>query len=65
MTPGGTLPREDDIRARMDRMYRPQAAIFTVEQYTNGKAKQIDSVSVKKVPSIGDGSPCSGNQPAK
>jgi branched-chain amino acid transport system substrate-binding protein len=45
--------------------HRPQAAIFTVEQYTNGKDKQIDTVSVKKVPSIGDGSPCSGNQPAK
>ena len=45
--------------------HRPQAAIFTVEQYTNGKDKQIDSVSVKKVPSIGDGSPCSGNQPVK
>ena len=35
------------------------------EQYTNGKDKQIDTVSVKKVPSIGDGSPCSGNQPVK
>ena len=45
--------------------HRPQAAIFTVEQYTNGKDKQIDTVSVKKVPSIGDGSPCSGNQPAQ
>ncbi|HET6172482.1 MAG TPA: ABC transporter substrate-binding protein [Gaiellales bacterium] len=45
--------------------HRPQVAIFTVEQYTGGKDKQIDSVSVKKVPSIGDGSPCSGNQPVK
>ncbi len=45
--------------------HRPQPAIFTVEQYTGGKDKQIDTVSVKKVPSIGDGSPCSGNQPAK
>ena len=45
--------------------HRPQPAVFTVEQYTNGKDKQIDTVSVKKVPSIGDGSPCSGAQPAK
>jgi branched-chain amino acid transport system substrate-binding protein len=45
--------------------HRPQAAIYTVEQYTNGKDTQIDTVSVKKVPSIGDGSPCSGVQPAK
>jgi branched-chain amino acid transport system substrate-binding protein len=45
--------------------HRPQPAVFTVEQYTKGKDKQIDTVSVKKVPSIGDGSPCSGSQPAK
>jgi branched-chain amino acid transport system substrate-binding protein len=45
--------------------HRPQVAVFTVEQYTRGKDRQIDSVSVKKVPSIGDGSPCSGSQPAK
>ena len=45
--------------------HRPQKAIFTVEQYTNGKAKQIDTVSVAKVPSIGDGSPCTGAQPVK
>jgi branched-chain amino acid transport system substrate-binding protein len=44
--------------------HRPQPAVFTVEQYTGGKDKQIDTVHVKKVPSIGDGSPCSGNQPA-
>jgi branched-chain amino acid transport system substrate-binding protein len=45
--------------------HRPQPAVFTVEQYTGGKDKQIDTVHVKKVPSIGDGSPCSGGQPAK
>ena len=45
--------------------HRPQPAVFTVEQYTGGKDKQIDTVHVKKVPSIGDGSPCSGNQPVK
>jgi branched-chain amino acid transport system substrate-binding protein len=48
-----------------NKCHRPQPAIFTVEQYTGGKDKQIDTVSVKKVPSIGDGSPCSGPQPAK
>jgi branched-chain amino acid transport system substrate-binding protein len=45
--------------------HRPQPAVFTVEQYTNGKDKQIDTVSVKKVAAIGDGSPCAGAQPAK
>jgi branched-chain amino acid transport system substrate-binding protein len=45
--------------------HRPQPAVFTVEQYTGGKDKQVDTVHVKKVPSIGDGSPCSGNQPVK
>jgi hypothetical protein len=45
--------------------HRPQPAVYTVEQYTGGKDKQIDTVHVKKVPSIGDGSPCSGGQPAK
>ena len=45
--------------------HRPQPAVFTVEQYTNGKDKQIDTVSVKKVAAIGDGSPCAGTQPAK
>jgi branched-chain amino acid transport system substrate-binding protein len=43
--------------------HRPQPAIYTVELYTNGKDKQIDTASVKKIPNIGDGSPCSGVQP--
>ncbi len=43
--------------------HRPQPAIYTVEQYTNGKDKQIGTVSVKRVPNIGDGSPCSGVPP--
>ena len=43
--------------------HRPQPAIYTVEQYTNGKDRQIDTVSVKKVPEIGDGSPCTGVPP--
>jgi branched-chain amino acid transport system substrate-binding protein len=43
--------------------HRPQPAIYTVEQYTNGKDTQIDSTAVKKIPNIGDGSPCAGVQP--
>ena len=43
--------------------HRPQPAIYTVEQYTNGKDRQVDTVSVQKVPNIGDGSPCSGVPP--
>jgi ABC-type branched-subunit amino acid transport system substrate-binding protein len=43
--------------------HRPQPAIYTVEQYTGGKDKQIDTASVTKIPNIGDGSPCSGVQP--
>jgi hypothetical protein len=34
-----------------------------VELFTNGLGKLIDSVSVQKVPNIGDGSPCSGVPP--
>jgi branched-chain amino acid transport system substrate-binding protein len=43
--------------------HRPQPATYTVEQFTNGQGKLIDSVSVQKVPNIGDGSPCSGVPP--
>jgi branched-chain amino acid transport system substrate-binding protein len=43
--------------------HRPQPAIYTVEQFTNGVAKLIGKVSVKKVPNIGDGSPCAGVPP--
>jgi branched-chain amino acid transport system substrate-binding protein len=43
--------------------HRPQPAIYTVELYTGGKDKQIDTTAVKKIPNIGDGSPCSGVQP--
>ncbi len=43
--------------------HRPQPAIYTVEQYTNGKDRQIGTATVKKVPNIGDGSPCSGVPP--
>lgn len=42
--------------------HRPQPASHVVEQYTNGKAKVITRWFVKSIPSIGDGSPCSGPQ---
>ena len=44
--------------------HRPQPAQYTVEQMTNGKSKQVGTVSVKSVPNIGDGSPCAGTPPA-
>jgi branched-chain amino acid transport system substrate-binding protein len=43
--------------------HRPQPAIYTVEQFTNGVAKLVGRVAVAKVPNIGDGSPCSGVPP--
>jgi branched-chain amino acid transport system substrate-binding protein len=43
--------------------HRPQPAIYTVEQYTGGKDTQIATTAVKKIPNIGDGSPCAGVQP--
>ena len=44
--------------------HRPQAAAYSVEQWTNGVDKQIDTIKVQQVPNIGDGSPCSGKPPA-
>ena len=44
--------------------HRPQPAVFTVEQFTSGQNKQIDSQAVASIPDIGDGSPCSGEQVA-
>ena len=40
--------------------HRPQPAAYSVEQWTNGVDKQIDTIKVQQVPNIGDGSPCSG-----
>ena len=40
--------------------HRPQPAVYSIEQWTNGTDKQIDSWKLKSVPNIGDGSPCSG-----
>lgn len=49
--------------AYTSKCHRPQPAIYTVEQYTNGKSVQVDTWSTKKVPVIGDGSPCTGVPP--
>ena len=43
--------------------HRPQPAAYSVEQWTNGKDRQIGTASVKQIPNIGDGSPCSGIPP--
>jgi branched-chain amino acid transport system substrate-binding protein len=44
--------------------HRPQPAAYSIEQFTAGKDKQIDTRAVKSIPNIGDGSPCSGTPPA-
>jgi branched-chain amino acid transport system substrate-binding protein len=44
--------------------HRPQPAVYSIEQFTNGKDKQIDSWKVKSIPDIKDGSPCSGTPPS-
>jgi branched-chain amino acid transport system substrate-binding protein len=44
--------------------HRPQPAAYSIEQFTAGKDKQIDTHAVKSIPNIGDGSPCSGKPPA-
>jgi branched-chain amino acid transport system substrate-binding protein len=44
--------------------HRPQPAAYSIEQWTNGKDKQIGTHAVQFVPTIGDGSPCSGKPPA-
>jgi branched-chain amino acid transport system substrate-binding protein len=44
--------------------HRPQPAAYSVELWTNGVDKQISTTKVQQVPSIGDGSPCSGKPPA-
>ena len=40
--------------------HRPQPAAYSIEQWTNGKDRQIGTHAVKSIPNIGDGSPCSG-----
>ncbi len=40
--------------------HRPQPAAYSIEQWTNGKDRQIGTHAVKRIPNIGDGSPCSG-----
>jgi branched-chain amino acid transport system substrate-binding protein len=46
--------------ALTSKCHRPQPATYSIEQWTNGKDKQIDHWKVLSVPNIGDGSPCSG-----
>jgi branched-chain amino acid transport system substrate-binding protein len=43
--------------------HRPQPAAYSVELFTNGVNKQIGKQAVAAIPSIGDGSPCSGKPP--
>jgi branched-chain amino acid transport system substrate-binding protein len=47
-----------------EKCHRPQPAAYSIEQWTNGKDKQIDRWKLKSVPDIGDGSPCSGTPPS-
>src|SRR5947209_8058433 len=46
-----------------EKCHRPQPAAYSIEQFTNGKDKQIGTHSVQSIPNIGDGSPCSGTPP--
>jgi branched-chain amino acid transport system substrate-binding protein len=43
--------------------HRPQPAAYSIEQFTNGKDRQIGTWKVSQIPNIGDGSPCSGKTP--
>jgi branched-chain amino acid transport system substrate-binding protein len=43
--------------------HRPQPAAYSIELFTNGVDKQIGTHAVQSIPSIGDGSPCSGKPP--
>jgi branched-chain amino acid transport system substrate-binding protein len=43
--------------------HRPQPAAYSIEQWTNGKDKQIGTWKVQQIPNIGDGSPCFGKPP--
>jgi len=44
--------------------HRPQPAAYSVELWTNGVDKQIDTHKVQTVANIGDGSPCFGKPAA-
>jgi len=43
--------------------HRPQPAAYSIELFTNGVDKQIGKHAAQSIPSIGDGSPCSGKPP--
>jgi len=47
-----------------DTCHRPQPPVFSVEQFTDGKSKQIGTQAVTSIPDIGDGNPCAGEQVA-
>lgn len=38
--------------------HRPQPAKFDIEEWTNGQAERLDSVTVEAIPDIGDGNTC-------
>jgi branched-chain amino acid transport system substrate-binding protein len=42
--------------------HRPQPPSHIFELYTNGKAKALGRVYTRKIPTIGDGNPCTGIQ---
>jgi len=44
--------------------HRPQPGTYSIEQFTNGVDKQIDTQAAHFVPNINDGSPCWGPQPS-
>jgi branched-chain amino acid transport system substrate-binding protein len=46
-----------------EKCHRPQPAAYSIEQWTNGKDKQIGTWKLQSVKAIGDGSPCSGTPP--
>lgn len=43
--------------------HRPQPGAYSVEEFTNGVDKQIDTHAVQSIPDIGDGNPCIGEPP--
>jgi ABC-type branched-subunit amino acid transport system substrate-binding protein len=43
--------------------HRPQPAAYSIELFTKGVDKQIGTQAVQSIPSIGDGSPCTGRPP--
>lgn len=40
--------------------HRPQPAVYSIEQWTNGKNEQIDEWTVEEIPELDEGNPCEG-----